>query len=110
MRRAWSELLPQVQIDDPWARVDLGDLRLRVVVEAEGFETHATRSGFDKDCARYTRLACAGYLMLRFTYAQVMHDPDWVTERLAAAVSLAQIRQVVPSGRKVGQEPVRSSG
>lgn len=98
----------QVQIADPWARVDLCDARLQLVIEAEGFETHATRDGFDKDCARYTALACHGYLVLRFTYAQVMRNPDWVTDQLAAAVALCQIRQSVPSGRRVSRKPVGS--
>lgn len=93
----------QVQIEDPRARVDLCDARLRLVIEAEGFETHGTRDGFDKDCARYTSLACHGYLVLRFTYAQVMRDPDWVTGQLSTAVALAQIRESVPSGRRVSR-------
>lgn len=101
------ELVPQVQIEDPWARVDLCDRRLRIIVEAEGFETHATRDGFDKDCARYTALVCHDFIVLRFTYTQVMYDPDGVSELLGAAVTLAQLRRRVPSGRKVGPETAR---
>lgn len=98
-------LVPQFQIEEPYARVDLCDARLRIVVETEGFETHATRAGFDKDCARYTALTAGGYLVLRFTYQQVMHDPQWVTTQLERTAVLVRARDArAPSGRKVAQK------
>lgn len=76
---------PQFSIETPsqWARVDLADPALRIVIEAEGYETHGTRGGFDNDCARYTGLTTDGWLVLRFTWTQVMHRPTWVAEQLA---------------------------
>jgi len=81
----------QVRIDDSagWiGRVDLADLRLRLVLEADSMEYHGERSAQDRDCARYTRLTTSGWLVLRFTWEQVMHRPDWVRDQLRAAVSL----------------------
>lgn len=83
-------VLPQVEISEPdiWAMVDLADRTLRIVVEAEGFEHHGTRRGFDKDCERYTTLTCHGWLVLRFTWTQIMFRPGWVQDRMAEAVAL----------------------
>ncbi len=106
---AGLHLTAQFQIQEPYARVDLGDPDLRIVVEAEGFETHATRAGFDKDCARYTQLTCHGYLVLRFTYQQVMRDPRWVTGQLDAAVALARSRLNGRPGRKAAPGGARSA-
>jgi very-short-patch-repair endonuclease len=74
------------------AEVDLADQALRLVIEAEGYESHGTRAGFDKDCRRYTVLATAGWLVLRFTWTQVMFEPEWVAARIEQAVALQRMR------------------
>jgi very-short-patch-repair endonuclease len=82
---------PQVRIDDGdgWiGRVDLADLGLRLVLEADSMEYHGERSAQDRDCARYTRLTSSGWLVLRFTWEQVMHQPDWVRAQISSAVDL----------------------
>lgn len=85
----------QLRIDDGdgWiGRVDLADLRLRLVLEADSMEYHGERSAQDRDCARYTRLTTSGWLVLRFTWEQVMHQPDWVREQIQAALALRQLQ------------------
>lgn len=79
---------PQLVINSPhvWARVDLGDCELMIVVEAESFEFHADRAGFRKDVRRYTLLAADGWLVLRFTWEDVMLRPDYVRDVLARVV------------------------
>jgi very-short-patch-repair endonuclease len=74
------ELTPQKSIaaDGVWAVVDLGDARLRLVIEAEGFEFHGTRKGLVRDCRRYTELTALGWVVLRFTWEDVMLRPDFV--------------------------------
>lgn len=87
---------PQVAFENATHRavVDLADRDLGVVIEGEGFEAHGSRAGFDKDCRRYTELVCAGQLVLRCTWTQVMYEPDWVRVRLAEVVRLARARAV----------------
>ncbi|WP_050671235.1 DUF559 domain-containing protein [Luteipulveratus halotolerans] len=87
---AGLDVSPQVQICEPgvWAVVDLADVSLGLVLEAEGFAFHGTRKGFEKDCERYSSLTCLGWLVLRFTWKQVMRRPDWVRDRIADAVRL----------------------
>jgi very-short-patch-repair endonuclease len=80
----------QVRIDDAdgWVgRVDLADRRLRIVVEGESLEFHGEREVFDRDCARYSRLAADGWLVLRFSWTQVMTRPEWVRRVVARAVA-----------------------
>lgn len=75
---------------------DLVDQHRRVVVEAESFTWHADGIAFARDCLRYNLLAAAGYVVLRFTWADVMRSPDHVRRVLAA---VARQRQ----GAAVGQ-------
>ena len=81
---------PQVRIDDAAGfvgRVDLADKRLRVVLEGESLEFHGERELFDRDCHRYSRLVADGWLVLRFSWTQVMTRPAWVRAVIARAVA-----------------------
>lgn len=86
-----AEFVPQVRIDDEdgfVGRVDLADMRLRIVLEAESLEFHGEKEAFDKDCERYTRLTAAGWLVLRFTWTQVMTKPERVRALVRRAIAL----------------------
>lgn len=51
----------------------------RVALEAESWEHHGRRRrDFERDCGRYNALVLAGWLVLRFTWAQVMQSPAYV--------------------------------
>lgn len=71
---------PQLQILERtvFAIVDLGDEGARVVLEADSFEWHGRRQGLVRDCERYDDLVVHGWLVLRFTWEQVMFQPDYV--------------------------------
>lgn len=93
---------PQLRVTGSglWARVDLGDERLRLALEAEGFAFHRTRKDLVRDCHRYTELTLHGWSVLRFTWEDVMHHPDWV--RWAVEGWLA-----TRAGREVAAPPRR---
>ena len=78
------DLQPQVVIEeDGWVgRPDLVDVDRRIVVEADSFEFHGRRSALKRDCARYNALVVRGWLVLRFSWEHVMHEPDYVRECL----------------------------
>lgn len=99
-------VVPQlpIQTHSCGATVDLADPRLRVVIEAEGFETHGTRRGFDSDCARYTALVCDDWLVVRFTWTQVMHRPSGVLEQLKL---ILQVRSKQRAHRRSGGAKTR---
>lgn len=93
---------PQVSISDDgfFARVDLADEELRIVVEAEGLEFHGSRKAFERDCRRYDELVIRGWLVLRFTWVQVMFEPGLVAATLRAAVAQRRRRT-----RRAGPTP-----
>lgn len=79
---------PQVPIEDGgfFARVDLADEDLKIVIEAESFEFHSSPKAFDRDCRRYNALVVRGWLVLRFTWRQVMFEPGFVAETVRTLV------------------------
>lgn len=70
-------------------RVDLADERRRIVVEADSFAWHGNRTALDSDCRRYNELVRAGWLVLRFSWEQVMFSPDWVVSVVRDVVARA---------------------
>ena len=100
------EVRPQVVIEDGvfTARVDLADERLRIVIEADSFEFHGSRKAMDRDCRRYNALVVRGWLVLRFTWEQVMFEPGLV----AATVRALADRQGRPR-RRAGPRRIPSA-
>ena len=84
------DFTPQVEIQLPGrrVRVDLADRARKLVVEADSFEFHGDRDGFERDCERYDALTAAGWVVLRFTWRQVVDHPQWVVETVRATSAL----------------------
>jgi very-short-patch-repair endonuclease len=89
--------VPQVEIaeDDFYARVDLADVRLRIVIEADSFAFHGARQQLRQDCWRYDELVSRGWVVLRFAWEQVMFAPEWVQSILVEVVRRARERALV---------------
>ena len=60
------------------ARVDLGDPRRRIALEADSFAWHGDRAALARDCRRYDELVARGWLVLRFAWEHVMFEQEWV--------------------------------
>lgn len=69
------------------ARADFLYQRHRVVIEVTGAVAHASPAQRAKDAARRNRLLTAGYLVLEFTYEQVVHSPELVIREVRAALT-----------------------
>lgn len=67
-------------------RPDLVDEDLQLVLEADSFAWHGGRSDLRRDARRYNAFVVSGWLVLRFAWEDVMFDPAYVSEVLAAAV------------------------
>jgi very-short-patch-repair endonuclease len=82
------EVRPQVSVRDPHflGRPDLVDRRLRIVIEADSFEWHGRRRQLVRDAHRYNAFGSRGWLVLRFTWEDVMFHADEVRATLEAAV------------------------
>ena len=81
---------PQMSIRLGWrflGRPDLVDGRLGIVLEADSFEWHGDRAALARDARRYNALVVNGWLVLRFTWEDVMFHPDEVALVLQAAVA-----------------------
>ena len=50
----------------------------RIVIEADSFEWHGDRAGSCSGRPALHLLVADGWTVLRFTWEDVMHDPDWV--------------------------------
>lgn len=77
--------LPEPETQEPveGERVDFLWAGHGLIVETDGRETHATRQAFEDDRARDAKLTAAGYRVVRFTYRQITHRPEWVAGVLA---------------------------
>ena len=79
---------PQVELPG-LGRPDFVDVARRLVLEADSFAWHGKRSSLAADARRYNAMVCAGWMVLRFSYEDVMGDPAGVRRVLAEAVALA---------------------
>lgn len=89
------EVRTQVRITDAGSLigiVDLADEELRIVLEADSFEWHGDREALERDCIRYNRLVADGWLVLRFSWDQVMHHPERVRDIVARTVAQRDLR------------------
>lgn len=81
---------PQVPVfaDRLLGRPDLVDCELRIMLEADSFEWHGGRADLVRDARRYNAFMVNGWLVLRFTWEDVMFHPDQVRAVLVQAVAL----------------------
>jgi len=70
------------------ARVDFAYVELRVAIEFDGLDAHASAVALQRDLRRQNELIAAGWIVLRFTWSDVVNRP----ERVAS-----QIRRVLES-------------
>lgn len=98
--------VPQWVIQDETfsARVDLADPVLKLALEADSFAHHGTRAALARDCRRHTQLTIRGWRLLRFSWEDVMLDPEWVVDavRRASEPPTHQLT-AAPAGLRTGR-------
>ena len=62
-----------------------------IAIEANSWAHHATKADHDADCVRYNALVIAGWIVLRFTWEQVMFSPHEVVATMRAAYALPHV-------------------
>jgi very-short-patch-repair endonuclease len=75
------------------AVVDLLFPRHRVVVEVDGWAAHGTLDAFQRDRDRQNALVNAGYVVLRFTWRDLVDREDDVVAQILEALSAAHRRR-----------------
>ena len=68
--------------DGSWIRLDDAYLDELVFIELDGWGSHGSKQAFRRDRRRQNQAVILGWLPLRFTWADVVHEP----ERVAAEI------------------------
>ena len=76
---------PEVNTSIEGYEVDFAWRAQRLIAETDGAATHLTPTAFEHDRERDAALTAAGHRVLRFTYRQVVEDPDAVVARLTSS-------------------------
>ncbi len=87
--QAGLSVIPQYEIRLSGFTVhpDLADPFRGIVLEADSWSHHADKGSHDRDCARYNALVAAGWLVLRFTWPQVLFAPEYVERTIRTLVA-----------------------
>jgi hypothetical protein len=72
--------------DGRWVRLDAAYPEARVAVELDGAAFHGSRQARERDLRRDTALAALGWVVLRFSYARLMADPEGCRREIEAVV------------------------
>ncbi|MGY2004466.1 endonuclease domain-containing protein [Blastococcus sp. SYSU DS1024] len=75
----------RVQLDAAWPAA-------RVAVELDGAAFHGSREQRERDLRRDTALAALGWVVLRFSYARLMTDPEGCRREIVAVVLARLVR------------------
>lgn len=70
-----------------YARLDMAWPSRRLALEADGRETHDKPEALFTDRRRQNKVMLDDWTVLRFTWFDVMFDPDWVVSQVRAALA-----------------------
>jgi Transcriptional regulator, AbiEi antitoxin/REase_MTES_1575 len=68
----------------------------RLIVETDGHRVHGTRHAFERDRRRDRRLLLAGWRVARFTWRQLVRDPDEVVATIRTLLTSPAVRETHP--------------
>lgn len=78
----WPQVNAWLTVGGDAVQVDFSWPGQRIVVETDGYRFHNSRRAFETDRRRDQSLTLAGWRVLRFTWRQVVGDPDGVRRAL----------------------------
>jgi very-short-patch-repair endonuclease len=81
------------------ARTDFSWAPAKIVVEVAGQERHASPRERQRDAQRHTELQVTGWVVLTFTYEDVVERPEWVLRMVRRALSSNASRDLVRTTR-----------
>jgi very-short-patch-repair endonuclease len=91
LERRFRRLCLRHRLPSPEVNVRVGDYVVdflwpepRLIVETDGYRYHRGRAAFEDDHRRQAQLVVAGYELLRFTWRQVVDEPEGVIAAVRA--------------------------
>jgi hypothetical protein len=69
-------------------RIDFAWPRFKVAVEVDGYQFHGSRAAWQADRARQNVLGAAGWVVLRFTWEELVRRPGAVAAAILAAMAV----------------------
>lgn len=72
--------------------LDIAFDAIKLVIEIDGREFHTLPDVFETDRVRQNALVLAGWTVLRYTYGQLVNEPNWVLGQIRAGMALARHR------------------
>ena len=94
LERRFIELCSERGIEPPLVNAPIGAYvadflwpRQRLIVEADGAETHLTRASFERDRIRDAELTAAGFRVVRFSHRRIGDQPAAVSATLRALLA-----------------------
>jgi very-short-patch-repair endonuclease len=76
----------QQPVPEAGARVDFAYPDVRLAIEVDGYATHGSPRAMAADFERQNRLAAVGWVVLRFTWRQVVQQPAAVAQAVRTAL------------------------
>lgn len=77
----------RIRIGDAEYRIDFAYPTHQIAIEGDGFEFHSERERFESDRVRQNHLVLAGWLVLRFTWRQIVRRPEEVAAQIETALA-----------------------
>ena len=74
------------------AEIDFAHPELKIAIEVDGRAFHSDRQSFERDRERQNMLVIRGWIVLRFTWERIIHDPEGVLAEIATACAVARRR------------------
>jgi len=69
------------------AEVDFGYPEIKLAIEVDGFKAHGTPRRMSKDFVSQNGLVPYGWHVLRFTWRQVVREPEMVVRTIADSLA-----------------------
>lgn len=89
---------PQTEVEIGRHRVDILWPEAKLIVEMDGAAFHSTPGRIEADKKRDAELAALGYLVIRVTWRQLVHEPQAVVGRIARTLGHRAALTAHPSG------------
>ena len=76
----------------PRAELDFAFPHLRLCIEIDGRAAHSGTKAFEHDRRRQNALSLDGWTVLRFTWHQLVYEPEWVVAQVRTAMAMCAAR------------------